>query len=67
MCDDLSWSFHCSEIVKKSNKVSNSILHSFLCFDVSVHVKAFNCQLQKKLHNRFQGKDQGLPAMLYVN
>ena len=40
--NDFSWHTHCFEIVKKANYVANVILHSFLCDDVSIHVRAFD-------------------------
>ena len=43
MCNDLSWNYHFSEIVRKANYEINKILHSFLYSDVSVHTKALHC------------------------
>ena len=40
--NDFSWHGHCFEIVKKANYVSNAILHSFLCDDVFIQMRAFN-------------------------
>ena len=39
---DLSFSSHCMDIVRKAVYITNVILHSFLCKDVSVHMKAFD-------------------------
>ena len=33
---------HCFEIVKKANNVANTILHFFLCDDVSIRMRSFD-------------------------
>ena len=46
MCSDLTFSSYCIDIVKKALYITNTILHSFLCKDVSAHMKAFDAYVR---------------------
>ena len=46
MCSDLSFSTHCMDVVRKAMYIANAILHSFLCKDVSVYMKAFDAYVR---------------------
>ena len=39
---DLSWNTHCFEITKCANKIANITLHSFLCTNLNVYLRAFD-------------------------
>ena len=42
MCSYYSFSSHCMDIFRKAVYIANAILYSFLCKDISVHMKAFD-------------------------
>ena len=44
--NDLTWNAHVTEIVKKANRLANTILHSFHSHDVNIYLRAFDVFVQ---------------------
>ena len=47
--NDFYWHAHYFEVLIKVNYVTNATLHSFLCDNVSIHVRAFDVYVRPVL------------------